>query len=460
MSGAILAQAALMRSKGLLVDDDDSLPLDAAARRSPASRAALKSGKGNTNANNSNNAGGGERERGRRALWEYPYDPALGAEQFAHAKEHIRRLQARAVEQQTAVDLARAVMDTRKDLIDLVRSTILNDAVLLISDVSLREEYKERFKTILDSEALMGLHKAGLELEYRTRIEQLEAELRRSASDESAREKAIEARESEMEGLRGERDAALTAAQQTKRQLTQLQEQFNVLRQNFRDANERFREHNKSSQLLNSEMGALQRIIESQKAEIEDLKMQLSELKGELEMGDSSMLFKRSLADLSSETTRALKRQCDAMLQAIFSAPAGTGHMSGLTAFADSYNAAHRTRKAEAVRDAAASSSVVAAGPNDPPKSPQSITVSRPLSPKAEAPPLTTQERLEMALAEGVGRDARVAKTLRDVAARMRPTVDKFSADTKRALTAAVAAANEAAGALARQQHQLQIEKA
>ncbi|CUE72074.1 Hypothetical protein, putative [Bodo saltans] len=167
-------------------------------------------------------------------LSELPFDPTIGAEQLAHAKQRIRDQRHQIVHLEGHLEVLNDAMARRQDILDYVKQMILHDAVFMscIPDDSKRSEYQKNFLSILDGDHLHGLSAAVERGLLEEQLNALRDRVRMLDARDATKSKTIKEKDQKANAMTAERDALQLQISKSKNQYTNL---YKVLQETKED---------------------------------------------------------------------------------------------------------------------------------------------------------------------------------------------------------------------------------
>jgi hypothetical protein len=165
---------------------------------------------------------------------ELPFDPTIGAEQLAHAKQRIRDQRHQIVHLEGHLEVLNDAMARRQDILDYVKQMILHDAVFMscIPDDSKRSEYQKNFLSILDGDHLHGLSAAVERGLLEEQLSALRDRVRMLDARDATKSKTIKEKDQKTTAITAERDALQLQISKSKNQYTNL---YKVLQETKED---------------------------------------------------------------------------------------------------------------------------------------------------------------------------------------------------------------------------------
>lgn len=168
------------------------------------------------------------------SISELPFDPTIGAEQLAHAKQRIRDQRHQLVHLEGHLAVLNDAMAQRQDILDYVKQMILHDAVFMscIPDDSKRAEYQRSFLSVLDGDHLHGMSTAVERGLLEEQLNGLRDRVRILDARDATKSKTIKEKDQRANSIAAERDELLLQISKSKNQYTNL---YKVLQETKED---------------------------------------------------------------------------------------------------------------------------------------------------------------------------------------------------------------------------------
>lgn len=255
--------------------------------------------------NNSSSAASRMEER-QVALYEQPFDPTIGAQQLAHAKQRIRDLRADVATLQASHTLLKDAMGRRQDIIDYIRQVLLQDSIFSHNQ-ELHPDYRQTFLSILDGQQVHGMTAALERQMLGDQLLRLNEKVRMMDSRDSAKTLTIRSKDQQCNSLLMERDELSAHLNRSKAQQTNLYTALMDARQELQVEKEAAAQSRREAQTIG-------RSLDAAMAEIADKDSRIRVLTSELRMLQEkvSMLSSQSEADraASKEALKELQTVC------------------------------------------------------------------------------------------------------------------------------------------------------
>lgn len=173
-------------------------------------------------------------EPSKTLISELPFDPTIGAEQLAHAKQRIRDQRHRIVSLEGHLEVLNDAMARRQDILDYVKQMILHDSVFMacIPDDAKRADYQKTFMSVLDGDHLHGMSTAVERSLLEEQLNGLREKVRMLDARDATKTKVIREKDQKTSALATERDELLLQISKSKNQYTNL---YRVLQETKED---------------------------------------------------------------------------------------------------------------------------------------------------------------------------------------------------------------------------------
>lgn len=218
-------------------------------------------------------------------LSELPFDPTIGAEQLAHAKQRIRDQRREIALLEAHIDVMKEAMARRQDILDYVRQAILHDSLTLnyIHDDGKRQEYQKMFMSILDGDTLHGMSASMERQLLGDQLVALNEKVRLLDARDATKSKTLKEKDQRFAQIQAERDELSLQLSRAKSHHANLYRALQETKQDLSACQESLSQAKRESEMLRKTLDATLQDMKAKESQLSAIKMQCKGLQDQID---------------------------------------------------------------------------------------------------------------------------------------------------------------------------------